>query len=41
MQLSVPVSLNLLLHGEKCLSFNDNKKIFELVQNYILETKRF
>jgi hypothetical protein len=41
MQLPIPLTLNLLLHGEKCLSFTDNEKVFEIVQMYILETKRF
>jgi hypothetical protein len=40
MQLTVLLSLNLLLYGEKSLSFKDNEKENELVQSPILETKR-
>ena len=41
MLLPIPLTLNLLLHGDKCLSFTDNENVFEIVQKYILETKRF
>ena len=34
-------SLNLLLHGNASLSFNTNDMIFERVQKYIRDTKRF
>jgi hypothetical protein len=41
-QISVPLILNLLLYDEKCFSFKDNEKVFEIVQDHILETnKRF
>jgi hypothetical protein len=36
MQLPIPLTLDLLLHGEKCLSFTDNEKVFEIDQKYTL-----
>ena len=34
-------NLNVLLYGDQSLSFVQNKKIFQAVQDFIMKTKRF
>lgn len=41
MHLEIPISLKMLLSGNEILKFKDNVKIFEYVQKYILDCKRF
>ena len=40
LHLSVPISLNLLLHGDSSLPSRKNIALFEVVQKFILSTKR-